>query len=123
MTPEQRDTRIMTDDQPQLKGSTTMLKGSTAMQEDVLWIVQSFLDELAKIDLLDSDPPMHVLEHRLQHVEMVLTEVVGDDPESAAIRAIADRTRDVCLAPATPGVTGALLRTLVDVIKAAYGRL
>lgn len=30
------------------------------MNEDTRWVVRAFLDELDKVDLLDTNPPMHV---------------------------------------------------------------
>lgn len=70
------------------------------MNKDTEWVVNSFLDEVGKVDVRDANPPMHVLDLRLAKVDMALTEVGDDDLECLAVRALAEATRDLYLDPA-----------------------
>jgi len=65
------------------------------MNKDTQWVVRNFLDARAATDLLDTNPPMHLQNHRLQLAEMVLTEVEDtvNDPDCLASCPDADFTR------------------------------
>jgi hypothetical protein len=78
---------------------------------DVCWTVQHFLAELQKVDLRDTNPSRHELDRRLRLAEMVLTEVGNTDLECLAVRALAERTRDLCIAPASLDAIGAWVAT------------
>jgi hypothetical protein len=68
------------------------------MNPDQRWIADAFLDELDTLKVNEL-PPMHVVDRRLAHCEMVLTEIPGDDPEEIALRANAEAVRDLCREP------------------------
>jgi len=73
---------------------------------DVRWIVRHFLAELEKVDLRDTNPPLHILNYRLALADMLLTEVDDTDLECIAVRALAERIRDLCLTPGSLDAMG-----------------
>lgn len=58
------------------------------MNSDQRWIVGALLDELQTLKF-NEPPPMHTVNHRLALIDMVLTEVAGNDIEELSLLGIA----------------------------------
>lgn len=71
------------------------------MNSDQKWIAGALLDALQTLKPNET-PPMHTVNHRLALIDMVLTEVAGNDIEELSLLAIAESAQDLCLDSGDP---------------------
>jgi hypothetical protein len=62
-------------------------------------LADSFLDELARWRLADTNPPIHQTQRRMMFADMILTELRDDNLEYLALRSLAAAALDLCMFP------------------------